>query len=338
MKGAASQRLRAGLLLAAIGAAALVWTVRQAGTDTVIAGVERIGGWIVVIWLLGGFRAVIRTAAWRLCLEPHRRVGFGSMFSAYLVGDAIGNVTPFGLLISEPSKIVLLRGRAELPSLVAALAVENLFYSATVVVMLVAGTVALLTFFAVPAAMRDVSIGILALTLAFAAAAAWIVAGRRRPVTGAIEWLVRRGIGVEYWGERLPRVRETGDRIFGFAARGAGVVAALIALETAYHAAAVAEIWFAIALITTAAPGVMTAFVLEYVNRAITAGFQFVPMWLGVDEAGTSLATGVLGLGAPAGVSLALARKTRNLVWTAIGLGLFVRRGLTFAAVQKASE
>jgi hypothetical protein len=260
------------------------------------------------------------------------------MFSAYLVGDAIGNVTPFGLLISEPSKIVQLRGRVEMPALVAALAVENLFYSATVAVMLIAGTAALLTFVDIPPPVRVVSVAILVLTLGAAAVGAWIITRRRRPISGAIDWLVRRGVGVEYWRERLPRVRETGDRIFGFAARGPAVVAALLALEAAYHAAAVVEIWFALTLITGTAPSVLTAFVLEYVNRAITAGFQFVPMWVGVDEAGTSLATSVLDLGAAAGVSLALVRKTRNLVWTGIGLALFVRRGFTFAAVQKASE
>ena len=52
-------------------------------------------------------------------------------------------------------------------------------------------------------------------------------------------------------------------------------------------------------------------------------------MWLGVDEAGTSLATNVLGLGPAAGVSLALARKARVAVWTVIGIALLLHRGLS---------
>jgi hypothetical protein len=66
----------------------------------------------------------------------------------------------------------------------------------------------------------------------------------------------------------------------------------------------------------------VTAFVLEFVNRTITIAFQFVPMWLGVDEAGTGLIATALHLGAAVGVGLALIRKARVMLWTALGLGL----------------
>jgi hypothetical protein len=45
---------------------------------------------------------------------------------------------------------------------------------------------------------------------------------------------------------------------------------------------------------------------------------------IGVDEAGTALLTNTLGLGTTAGVTLALVRKARMLVW--IGLGLVFLR------------
>jgi len=47
-------------------------------------------------------------------------------------------------------------------------------------------------------------------------------------------------------------------------------------------------------------------------------------MWLGVDEAGTGVVTTALHLGAAAGIGLALVRKARIVVWTGLGLGLFV--------------
>jgi hypothetical protein len=55
---------------------------------------------------------------------------------------------------------------------------------------------------------------------------------------------------------------------------------------------------------------------------------QFVPMWIGVDEAGTGLATNLLAYGPVTGVSLALVRKARIIVWTAIGLALLAREAL----------
>jgi len=71
--------------------------------------------------------------------------------------------------------------------------------------------------------------------------------------------------------------------------------------------------------------------------------FQFVPMWLGVDEAGTAAVTSAVHLGSAAGVSLALVRKTRVVTWTVIGFLLllhrFARRGETvdLASLRRAA-
>jgi Lysylphosphatidylglycerol synthase TM region len=323
-----SRRLRTGSLLAGVtGAILFAWSMQHAGTTAVVDGFRRVGGGIIVVILLGGVRALVRTAAWRLCLDPGDRLPLGSMFAAYLAGDAIGNVTPFGFLISEPSKIVMVRERIAVHASVAALTLENLFYSATVVVMLVAGTAALLLSFPLPRPLQIVGVLVLLVTPLVAVAAAWIVATGRRVVSGAIEWLARHRMAPRYMVQRLPDIHQTGDRIFGFVSRRPRAVVPLLLLETSYHVAAVAEIWFALGLITGVRPPLLTAFVLEAVNRTITTVFQFVPMWLGVDEAGTAAVTSAVNLGSAAGVSLALVRKTRVVTWTVIGFLLLLHRG-----------
>src|SRR6266513_3605550 len=98
--------------------------------------------------------------------------------------------------------------------------------------------------------------------------------------------------------------------------------------------AAVAEIWFAMNLITGIQTPVLTAFVLEAVNRTITIAFQFMPTWLGVDEAGTAAVTSTLNLGSAAGISLALVRKTRIVIWTVIGFLIVMYRGLSAGAAE----
>jgi hypothetical protein len=270
-----------------------------------------------------------------LCLDPEDQVTLGSMVAAYLAGDAIGNVTPFGFLISEPSKIVMVRGRIAVPASVASLTLENLFYSATAVAILVTGTAALLLSFPLPRALQIMSVLVLAVTPLVTVAAAWVVTTQRRVVSHAIEWLVRHRIAAGYLSQRLPHLRETGDRVAGFVARRRSAVIPLILLELSYHAVAVAEIWFALRLITVVRPHLLTAFVLEAVNRTITIVFQFVPMWLGVDEAGTAAVTSAVNLGSAAGVSLALVRKTRVVTWTVIGLLLVLYRGLSVRNVGR---
>ncbi len=323
-----SRRLRAGSLLAGVvGAILFAWSMEHAGTTAVVDGFRRVGGGIIVVILLGGVRALIRTVAWRLCLDRDDRLPFLSMFAAYLAGDAIGNVTPFGFLISEPSKIVMVRERIAVQASVASLTLENLFYSATVVVMLVAGTAALLLSFPLPRPLEIMGILVMLVTPLVAAVAAWIVATRRRVVSGAVEWLARHRLAARFLVERLPDIRQTGDRIFSFVRRRPRAVVPLLLFETSYHVAAVAEIWFALGSITGVPPPLLTAFVLEAVNRTITTVFQFVPMWLGVDEAGTAAVTSAVHLGSAAGVSLALVRKMRVVTWTVIGFLLLLYRG-----------
>jgi hypothetical protein len=124
-------------------------------------------------------------------------------------------------------------------------------------------------------------------------------------------------------GSRPADVSGIEDQVFDFRSRHPGRVPTILALEAAYHAAGMLEIWVTLALVTGGSIGFVTAFVLEFVNRTITVAFQFVPMWLGIDEAGTGVVTTALHLGAAAGIGLALVRKARVVAWTGLGLGLF---------------
>jgi hypothetical protein len=144
-------------------------------------------------------------------------------------------------------------------------------------------------------------------------AGAWIVRGRRRIVSGAARRL----------GARTSRLRDIEDRVFEFAGRHPDRVMPVALCQFLFHASAVFEIWVALRLITGQPPSVLTALVLESVNRTITVAFQFVPMWLGVDEAGTGLIAAAIGISPAAGVTLALARKGRIVLWTAIGLAFW---------------
>ena len=98
----------------------------------------------------------------------------------------------------------------------------------------------------------------------------------------------------------------------------------MVALEGAYHAAGVAEVFVTLAWIATP-PTLLIAFILETANRLTNVVFKFVPMRLGVDEAGSALLTTVLGYTSATGATLALVRKVRMLVWTAVGVFFLAR-------------
>jgi hypothetical protein len=79
--------------------------------------------------------------------------------------------------------------------------------------------------------------------------------------------------------------------------------------------AGIAEVYVTLQLVGTAvAPTLLAALVLESAGRLINVVFTFVPLRLGVDEAGSGVLSTVLQLGTTPGVTLALVRKARILV------------------------
>jgi hypothetical protein len=95
--------------------------------------------------------------------------------------------------------------------------------------------------------------------------------------------------------------------------------------EAAFHIGAVAEVFLVLNVISSGTT-LRQAFVLETTGRLIVVVFKFVPYRLGVDEAGTALVARALTLDPAAGVTLALVRRIRILIWNGVGLALLAMR------------
>ena len=96
---------------AVIGAALLVVTIRQVGWSEIQRGVGAVGGWFLLVVLLGVLRFYARARSWMLCATQIGAPGltWRTALGAVLAGDAVGNLTPLGLLASEPTKVLLVR-------------------------------------------------------------------------------------------------------------------------------------------------------------------------------------------------------------------------------------
>jgi hypothetical protein len=169
-----------GVLLALVGMAVLVATVRQVGWSEIRSGLSAVGLWFVAVVVLGGMRFLVRAIAWTRCA---RQVGAtlsaGQAFAAGIAADAVGNLTPLGLLASEPTKVLLVRGAMPTGPALASVALENAFYTGSVVVMLAAGAWMLVRQTALPPTLRIAAEVVLVSVLVGAVIALW--AARRRP-------------------------------------------------------------------------------------------------------------------------------------------------------------
>jgi hypothetical protein len=316
----------AGLLAAAFGAGLFVYIVNHTRPEPIVAGLRSVGWGFLAVILLSGARVLARATAWRLCTEGDE-LRVRDTFPAFLTGEALGNLTPLGLFVSEPTKAVFVRHRVPLMTAVSGLAIENILYTLSVAVVIAAGTVALLFSFTVSPTVRIASFVALGGMLLLLAIAAWVLGRQVRFVSGLLDLLHRYHLAPAALAHRLEKLRALEARVYNFRQRQPGRLLPVLALETAYHAAGVAEVWVIVACLV-GPPSLLAAFVLETANRATNVIFKFVPMRLGVDEAGTEWLTSALGYASATGVTLAIVRKMRVAFWTAIGVLILTLRGL----------
>lgn len=313
-----------GVVTAAGGLLLLAWLLRRFGAAQVWSGLQQVGWGLLLIAGVAGLRFLARAVAWCVSVEPPHRLRICDAFVAIVCGDTLGNVTPFGPLVGEPAKAAFARRHVALGPAVTALAIENIFYSFSAAAMIAAGMFALLFRFELPPELRHVGEASIAATIVLFAAA--LVMLWRQPA------LIGRALAPLRAGRlhaQVDRLEHLERELYTFVARRRAAVPLMAAAELGFHACGVLEIHLTLWLLNGAAPPLLTSFILETTNRLITVVFRFVPLRLGVDEAATALFTQVLGLGPTEGVTLAIVRKARMLIWMLVGALLIVRQGVS---------
>ncbi len=328
----------AGIIFAVLGLMLFAYFVKKAGVAEIVDGIKRLGAGFLLVLLISSVRPTVRSLAWTLCFEKPHTLSFFSALRAYMVGDSIGTLIPLGIVVSEPVKAALVRDRVPFAIGFSALVVENLFYSLSVALFILTGTLALLLSFPLPKPLWIASVGALAGVIIVIFAAYIVVRRQLKFVSGALEFLYGRGVARNFLETRRGRVRTIEDRIYGFYSRNSSRFLPILFLESFFHLAGVAEVYITLLFISDMHPTLLAAFILESVNRFINVVFKFIPLRVGIDEAGTGLLTKILQFGTASGVTLAIVRKARIVCWTAIGVAFLVRRGLSLKSVTEETE
>ena len=313
------------IAISVIGIALLIFTVqRVGGWPAVVSGITSVGWWFILVVIIGAARMGCRAGAWIACIQD-ARLRFRDAFWAVLAGDTAGNLTPLGVFASEPTKILMTRAQLSTVTSIASVAIENAFYTASVLVVLLAGTWLLLQRADVPAGLEQISELILGVIVLAAVIGLW--AARTRPaVLSRLAPLVTRLAGRA--DAPADAIREVEARIYGVLQWPANRIARVVAWDALFHCLAVAEVWLVMRLL----PGgdsitIVDAFLMESAGRFVTVAFKFVPYRLGIDEAGSGAVSQALGLGPATGVTLALVRRLRIIVLNAFGLLKLVHGG-----------
>jgi hypothetical protein len=312
------------IVLSLVGVALLVWQIQKVGASTVINQLVQVGWGFGVILAISLARFALRSAAWGVFIGPD--APFAGLLAATIAGDAIGNLTPFSLVVSEPAKSIYLRDVVPVSRSFAALTAENFFYSISVATFIIIGTVVLLESFVLPYDvpwLRSAALAAIAAMTAALMAAAWIAWQRPAVASQTLRWIP--GINA---ASLVERVRAFESTTYAFVHQRGAKLGIVIASEIAFHVLSFLESYYTLWLLTGRASA-LAALVLDTFNRVVNVAFRAVPLRVGVDEYGTGLLASVVGFTSATGVALALVRKGRVLVWAGAGLVLMLSRGMT---------
>jgi hypothetical protein len=313
-----------GVVAALVGAVLLIVTVRQVGWDEIRRGVGAVGGWFLVIVAFGGVRFFARAKSWILCADQIGAPGLrpGTAFGAVIAGDAVGNLTPLGLLASEPTKVLLVRGTLATTPGLTSVALDNGFHTVAVLVMIASGAWILVRQVSLDPALRAIVELVIAAVVVAIVVGVWLA--RRRPAI--LSTLAQAAARMTGRDARTPdAVREIESRFYGVLHWPGRALWAAAGWQVAFHATAILEVWVILRALSGGAASLADAFVLESTGRLVMVLFKVIPFRMGVDEVGAAVVATALGIPPSHGVALALVRKLRILVWNAVGLVVLAR-------------
>jgi hypothetical protein len=307
-----------------LGLALLVWQVGRVGLDEIGKGFAAVGTGFVLVLVLSFARFVLRAAAWRALIP--RPVRLRSAIGAVMAGDALGNLTPLSILVGEPAKAMYLSRDVSRSGAFSTLTAENFFYSVSVAVYVILGTAAMLAAFPVPPGLREAGIVALVMMAGVLAVAAWMAWQRPSVVS-----VVMSHVPIARLRAMVDRVRAFEVETYGSAGREGGRLFVVLVAEAAFHVLSYLEVWYVLWLLTGESLP-LQAFVLDTFSRIVNVVFKVIPLRLGVDESVSSAVADAISLTSAVGLTVALVRKGRMLVWSVVGLVLMARRGLTSPA------
>jgi lysylphosphatidylglycerol synthase-like protein len=290
----------------AMTAAAVVlcaWSIRSTGIDQLADQLTRVGSLLPIVLAFAGGRFLCQAAGWRLAIPQDERPSMSDAFNAVVAGEGAGYFA-FGPVSREPVKAALVSHRTSQRVALAAAVTERFTYTMAAAVLTIAG---------------------LAVLTIRAGASVWIVAAGV-PIPFVAIVIMRRGPSANPESQvSNPKSKPCRRWDLGFGIWGLGFSARLLALAAVQEVVNLVEAYVVLAWLG-ASPTIAAVVALEGGSRALNAAGQFIPGKLGVSEAASTMLAAGLNLGSAQGLTLALARRVRSVVWGATGLAFLTYR------------
>jgi hypothetical protein len=297
---------RPQLAVALVAVTLFAWVLAHVGFALLLEQLKALRIALPIVLGLSLLRLFLQSIAWSASLKgEHIYIDTPRLAAVRLAGQSMGYLTVLGPVISEPIKIKLL-GTAARPTVTATF-LDNGVYWFTSALLAICGIVSLPFVKVNGTAYHLIPAG-------FALALMIFLITRRKPVLSGV---------VRALGKRTPTwlVRAEGfeSSIRNYRFNQPALVSRIFWIDVACQvliAAEVAVVLWSLHL----AIHFFSILVIEGVTRGLKMLSGWIPARLGSDEGGAISAFALTGLSPMLGLSLALTRRVRDLLWALVGI------------------
>lgn len=314
---------KAHLIAAAVALVLFAWVIAHVGFSAMLVQLKAMRVALPIVLVLSVLRLFLQSMTWSVSLESeHVLVDTTKLMGVRLASQGMGYLTVLGPVISEPMKIKLL-GTPTGPTITATFLDDGVYWF-TSALLAILGIVSL-SFVAVHGARHHAIPALLSL------AGMVFVIMRRNPILSGLvralgnhapSWLVR--------GEKLE------ESIRSYRLHHPAVVSRMFWIDLACQVLIASEV--SVVLWSLSLPiHFFTIVAIDGVTRALKLVSGWIPARLGSDEGGAISAFALAGFSPLLGLSLALTRRVRDLLWALIGILWFAWNSRIAGSAERAS-
>jgi len=298
------------VFISLFGMAIIAGVVRKVGPAVIAAQLRHIWTGLGFLLVLSAVRLMLQTYSWSTALKANGNASsVRELIGIRLASQSLGYLSTFGPLLSEPLKIRLLGASTD--SAASTLVDTGLYWFTSALFGMIA----------------CISAGLWAghnrhsawfVPLAFAFLVGLVLIARKGTVLAPV---------VRFSGRRSPGWLRRGEqietRIRLFRLEHPHPIQRMFCVDAICQVLMVAEV--AVVIWALGQPfHILTVLAIEVCTRAAKVAAGWVPARIGVDEGAAIGAFAAFGLSPASGFALAIARRTRDLLWCVAGMSWLV--------------
>ena len=296
------------------------WMIYRLGPSRVASDLHRVSWGFFVLVLFKGMETALETCAWKGIIPPGgNKIGFWEAFKTILEGNALNYIT-MTRMGGEPLKAFAFKDRIGLARSTASVIILKFCVLTGFWITIAGGFIAVLFRADIPSGVKiRVGLGVLLVTL-FLASASWMQSvGLFKPISWVLkkfeaqkDWMKENLLGITHMDDHLLETYRSRPFRVGFAI----LLCTLVWVEEIFFIwlglrfLHLDQDWYSAAIVGT------LALLLNHL-------LFFVPWRAGTQEGTMVLAFTIGDLSEPVGLSVAILKRLRELLWVFLGLIFF---------------